>query len=687
MSGAASTSCFASRFLPWVLLAALLPAGLARADSTDEKKPGNRSLFILGDVDAYLEVKGEFSRTRVRNNNRRSSARDFEQKNREWNLEERIGLRLSGAFIDPRLVTYNTELSLAITQDWYREKIGSFDQSDNDNGHLFQYDSRFNFFPGKTVSGSLYSLTRENRISRRFQSTLDEQRKGYGTSWTFSHDRIPMELSYDYSETDRTGNRDKSDDEHFTENTLHYQGTWNLRDYHRLKFSFEHANIKQNYQGLGQPFETTRDLLTLEHELEFGEDSKHQLRTIMHWQEESGDFARDFFEIGPQLTLTHRDGLQTIYKYQFNQEQYEGLDVETNRVDFQVVHQLYTNLTTTLSLFGLHEDIENDIDTTQYGAAVDWQYNRKNRLGHFQANLSLSYDTEEVDGDNGRRIILNESGTFRDPVPIILRNRNVVLASILITDASNRRIFQIGRDYLVTLQGNALLIARLRGGRIADGDTILIDYEYNTPASGQLDSIRVDLNIEQRFDNGLTPYYRLSYRNQEDDASTGFFRRADRTNHHRVGANYQTKRFAVGAEFEVFDDTIDPYDAFHLNGQLHILQEAQHRLDLSSRLSRLFFEGGTDKRNVTLVDVELDHRWRLTEKLSTVERLAYRVESDSAVGDTRGWDATAGFEYVWGDLSGELTLEYDKLELPDSDEEDIGVYFRVRRDIPNVLRN
>jgi hypothetical protein len=110
-------------------------------------------------------------------------------------------------------------------------------------------------------------------------------------------------------------------------------------------------------------------------------------------------------------------------------------------------------------------------------------------------------------------------------------------------------------------------------------------------------------------------------------------------------------------------------------------------LNASTRFSQLFFDGGVDNRDVILIDVELDHRWRLSERWSTIERVAYRYEDDSTDGVTHAWDVTAGFAYVVGDLSGELTFDYDRLALPASEENDYGVFLRVRRDLPNVLGN
>ncbi len=645
-----------------------------------------RPYLSLHEVDVYLELKGDYRYNRIDTDSPRRYERGRSQTNRDWGFEERIGLKLGGAILDPGFITFSGDLNIALTQDHYEEFGNWFDtRRDADNDVLLLYDLRLNLFQGKKLSGTVYGLRQDNRISRRFQPSLDERRTGYGTTWTWADEKLPMELSFDYLKTERDGNRDARDDEEYTEAKVYYGVRWLIDDHHRLKLSYEHSETDQEYQGQRDEYETSRDLLRLEHEIEFGDAHQHTLQTVLRWQEESGDFARDLFEIGPQLTLRHSDTLQTSYRYQLNRERYAGLDVETHRADFQLTHQVYTNLTTTVDLFGLYEDVDDDVTTTQAGGSVDWQYNRKNRWGHLYANLALAYDTEDVRGDNGPRLVLNEAQTFRDPVMITLRNRNVIPASIIVTDTGNRRVFTPGVDYAVFRYDNVTRIARIRTGAIADGDTILVDYLYKTPADGRLDTVRVDFSLEQRFAGGLTPYYRFSFRHQEDDLSFGFADRADRTDHHRLGITYEAKRFTLGAEYEIFDDQIEPYDALHLSGLVHLIQNAEQSLDASSRFSRLFFEGGYDDRNVTMIDVGLDHRWRLSESMSTVERFAYRFESDSIAGDTHAWDVVVGLQYAMGDLFGELTVEYDRLGLPGSEDEDFGVYFRLRRDFRDVF--
>lgn len=674
----------------WTLVAAvattLIPAAASRADEppadSDEPRP---RYFTLDRLDGYLELESQFDQTRVRSEIGQRRRTQWSQTNRNWTIEERVGLNLAGSILDPSIITYQADLSFALTQAHYSERSPVEDISDDDSGNLALYDVRFNILPGEPFSGSVYAIRRDDRINRRFQPSLNERQSGYGTSWSYVGDDLSMHLTYDYLETDRTGNRDRFDDEHYTDSVLSYSTEWTPTDRHKVTFDYEHADMRQEYQGLREPFETTRDLFTLDDRINFGQDDKHEFWTRLRWQEESGDFARDIFEIGPQLTLQHTDNLKSIYRYQFSQEDYEAYQIETHRADFQLVHQLYTNLTTTFDVFGLYEDIEDDVNTKQYGASIDWQYNRKNPFGHLYANLALAYDTEDVSGDNGARVVLNESGTFRGPLGIILRNRNVVPGSVVVTDSSNRRYYLAGRDFYIASFGEWTQIYRIATGNINDDETVLIDYQYATPADGQLDTIRTDFALEQRFDCGLIPYYRLSYRNQEVDDSRGFYRFADRTDHHRIGVRYEKDRYTLGAEYEIFDDTVEPYDAFHVNGLYRLIQTADHSLDASARFSRYFFEGGFDARNVSWLDLQLDHRWRLRQDLSTFQRLTYRWQDDSVRGTTNGWDVTAGLDYVMGDLTAELVFEYDRLEVPGSEEDDMGVYLRLRREFQNVF--
>jgi hypothetical protein len=688
------------RFKPYVMLVlgwGAYAAAYARADESPPPPPEPAAAtpvppaaeggadFSLHTLDGFIDLRTEYERNRVKVDSTRYFGPDPERRYTRLGFEESVGLRLGGWAIAPRTLSFDGELQFGLTQDRYREVTPAWSYTDEDSGRLLRYNLRANLLSDQKLSGSVYALRADDRISRAFQPSLRQQRTSFGTSWVYADDVLPMELSYDYLSLDRDGQSDRLNDEKTTDNTLRYRATWNIDDDHRLRLRFEHGTQRREYQGFNETFETRRDAAELRHELNFGPQKRHELITTLQWQEESGDFARDYLRAGPRLTLEHSDSLRTAYAYQYNVDRYDGYDVRMHRADWQLVHQVYSNLTTTIDVFGLREDVQQDVDTRQHGASIDWQYNRGNRWGRLNANLAFGFDRQDVRGGGGRRIVIDEALTLRDPINATLRNRDVVRSSILVTDLSGVRILRPGFDYVVVALGDTTRIARVATGRIADGDTILVDYQYDTPGDGEIDTIRSDFTIEQRFDNGLMPYYRLSFRHQEEDVSYGFGREDDRTNHHRLGVRYERDRFSLGGEYEIFDDRIEPFDGFHLDGRVEVFRDADQTVTGSSRFSRLFFDGDFDDRQVNLLNAELAWRRRLSRQASALARVAYRWEDDSVDGITKGWDATAGVEYTVGDLAGELTLEYNRLDLPGSVENDYGVFFQLRRSFPNVL--
>jgi hypothetical protein len=222
-------------------------------------------------------------------------------------------------------------------------------------------------------------------------------------------------------------------------------------------------------------------------------------------------------------------------------------------------------------------------------------------------------------------------------------------------------------------------------GSIEDGQSVWISYVHDTPSLGRTDTFRVDFGAEQRFENGLRPYYSVSYQDQNVDNSSGFDALEDRTDHHRLGIDLDRERWHVGTELEIFDDSVDPYNALHVDGRYTFLRSTVQTMEGAARFSQFHFEGSENGRDVSLLDVELDHRLFVNDATSATARALYRWEDDSVDGTTNGVDLSLALRYVTGHLSVDLSVEYDLLRLPESDEDGVGVWLTVRRDFPNVL--
>ncbi|UCC31630.1 MAG: hypothetical protein JSU86_05000, partial [Phycisphaerales bacterium] len=184
MSGAVSTLRSAvSSCAAWAVLLGAAGVPVTYASDEEATTPEGPKYLSLDHLDAYLELEGEYSYTRVETSRRVGYGRNIRQRNRDWRLEERIGLELGGWVWDPGLISFGGDFSVALTQSRFKEEADSFDRTDDDNGYLLEFDLRANFFQGQELSGSVYGLRLEDRINRRFQPTLNQRRTGFGTSW------------------------------------------------------------------------------------------------------------------------------------------------------------------------------------------------------------------------------------------------------------------------------------------------------------------------------------------------------------------------------------------------------------------------------------------------------------------------------------------------------------------------
>ncbi len=665
-----------------VAFSACVSVAQKRNRESQHIEPG---LFHLRNVDLFLETESYVEQRRVRSKNGSGDA-NARQTNRTAYINQLIGLRFSGDVVHPYLFDFSGSLAVGYSESRYREEVFSDAGNDRASGFLSEFDLRGELFKTKPISGSVYGARRDDRVGRLFLPSLREVRVEWGTSWTFRHDVFPMYFSFDRLDTDRTGNRDRIDDERIREDRLRLGGEWRIGEYHKVTYEYEHARTQQEFQGSAFGFDTTRDQIRVEHELSFGAEHEHRLFTLLRIQEESGDLAEDIFEIRPDLVLEHTPNLSTRYSYDFRRERYAGVEVDLHRADFQIRHQFLKNLTTVFNLFGLQEQTENDIETTQAGGSIDWHYVRNNPYGVLTAELGLASDSERTRGDNGLRAVRNESGTFRDPLPLYLVRPNVVPTSVLVTDPTGRTIYLGGVDYTIVRTVDRTALFRLANGRISNGQTVAIDYRVKTPSKGRIDTSRVDFGVEQAFSFGLTPYYRFNYRNQEIDTSRGFAFIADRTDQHRLGFTLTKPRWSFRSEFEIFDDAVDPYDAFRIGGTWAAVQGDLQVLDLDLQFSQFIFEGGFQDREVSEVYLTARHELRLSDRWTHTLNTTYRWEDNSVRGTTNALDVVSGLTYTRGNLSVEFTLEYDMLRIAGSSEDTVGARVAVRWDFEDVAR-
>jgi hypothetical protein len=642
--------------------------------------------FGLNVTDLYLGMELEYEQRKVRYEGERR--RDYSQTDRDFRLYELLGTTLAGYVYDPNLLEYRAALEFGLSQARFEQKLdGTGYHTDSDDGFLHRYDVSVDILKTKPVSFNVYARRSDNRLPRSFLPSLHELLTETGVTSFITAGPTTTEIGLSWQDATYRGNRDRADNEDLEVGRFYLDHTWNISDNQKLRIQYDHNREESKYQGSTYSFDSRWDELRLEHELAFGSSNQHRLDTFFRYNDERGDLARTELEFVPRLTLTHSDQLKTMYRYSLDRYRQGELDITQNRFDFQAVYRPREDLRITLDAYGLYEEEELDVDTNEFGGSFDVNYNRTTSTGTINLNFASGVERMEVNGDGGRRYVRAEAHALGGVRPVLLAQQGVVPGSVIAHDERRRRYYVPGVDYLLVPLGGRTLVERVPTGRIAEDQVVYFDYQYVVPADATLTNYRNDLLLEYTFNFGLTPYYSLQSQCENVQAGEATLWEEEDSHRHRLGVRYDRPRWSVGTEFEIFDDSVIPYDAWHLTGRQSVFRSAAHSLDLSGELSRYWFKDDSDDSRVWWLDLDLKDQMRVNQSLSLTNALAYRWQDDSVDGTTNGVDLTCGFQYVRGALTIELTVEYDLLSIAEDREDGFGVYLNVRRDLSYLLKD
>lgn len=648
-----------------------------------------KPLLRFDELRLDLGFEGAYDQRDTRFDSTNPLQRRYQQSNRNRRFEETIGLHSVGTIVNERVLLFDISGRWGLSQEWFTETRPGPDLREDPHGDLLEYDFSFTFLPRGKLSATTYAQRLDSRIPRAFQPSLDRTRERYGGELLYSDTRLPMRFSFEHvwdELTSRTG--DWLDDERRGRDTFRYEATWQIDPHHSLQLEYEYDDRREQYSGSNTHFDTTRNYITLNHILRFGERHRSSWETLVRFQDETGDLARDNVEASTRLRLQHTDALVSNYAAQFMRDSFQELSVRTWRGEAGLTHRFGDCLTSTVQLYGLRQNADGSNDFTEWGGLANVAFNRKNKLGRFSANASYNHVATNTQDGSRRGIVIAESVTFRDPLPTYLVHADVDPAGVVVTDANRSRTYLPMRDYTTVRVGRYTALRRVSTGQIADRQTVLVSYTYQVFGGYDVARDRVDFRIQQAFDFGLTPYYAASIQNEDLDRPSFLSFQARNVNRHRVGTTYRRERWSLGVEYEYNDDAIDPYQALHGNGDVVLWQTASSQLDGKGTISRFWFDGtdNLQSRTTTLLDAGLAYRHLLPWNLETDAGASYRYEDDSLFGVTHGVDLTAALDWKIGLFSLRFEAEYDLLDLPGSRDDGMSFWIKLKREVPLLAR-
>lgn len=489
---------------------------------------------------------------------------------------QQFDIRTSGWIYHPALAVFSVGLKPQFEQQSIDRDPGL---DDDNNGTFLGYFLDTTLLQYKPYTLNLNASRDRDVISSRLSQDSTTESNAYRATLFMKYPSLPTSVMLESRErttqsfylTSETVDRAMMESRHATPES-------------ETSVEAELLDISRTVRGFGS--EAERMAMKAINQYKPGDRSK--VRSSLHFTDyESTSFDRTTTVLSSWLSVDHHEQLNTRYELNFanrderNNESTGFLDNRDGRIYESteisalagLTHQLYENLRSSLTgEVAQVDDTGGELDI--YGAIADFRYTRPIPWGRLNINLGR----QERIRDSRRELAIERySETLRlvETELIPLDKFNIDPTSIRVTDIDGVPFVE-GIDYVVTSIGNNVYIQRTLFGEIAEGQEVLVDYEFDADPSSKTAASTNAFGIDVDLWSMLSLYYQWS--DTEADLLSGApseYSR-DRTLQ-RVGTALRWNWSSVRSHtaLEVADATVEALDAHMSSTQARTLRLRQ----------------------------------------------------------------------------------------------------------------
>jgi hypothetical protein len=387
----------------------------------------------------------------------------------------------------------------------FRQGYSADGSSTTSNRATYNLNGRATFLRDKPYRGDLfYERTNDSYPVGPSQSLLTEStRYGFDASLLAPVTPVPVQVNGTRQQTQGKGT-EQVIDERVDDLNFRAERGWGTLG----MTSFRYQGILDDSKSgsVGLPIQGTRsktNRFDLDTDLHFGGGKQYDLiNTVsLYTLGLSGDQGAIVdtrqFRFDANLQGRPLDALQTRARYQFDaldQSAQSGSDQTTkiNILDAGVTYRANPNLSGTFDATAMFNR-STPYTASQAGVSGSVNYRHALPLGEIGAYYAFTYFRRDQNATEPMAQVIGERVVLTGTSWVALRRPQIVLSTVVVSNAPRTQVFVEGRDYALQVIGLTTQIQRLVGGAIVDGQEVLVDYDYDTGGTYVL----------QEFDNSL----------------------------------------------------------------------------------------------------------------------------------------------------------------------------------------
>ncbi len=505
----------------------------------------------------FLKLGGKLSfENEIFREDRESPDLKTREKKSLW--EENAELNFRGYFYHPNLVEWFGLTRFTLTQ----EQHNIDDQGLDSNGSILDYNLSAIILREKPISFRVFAADATNNLNREFEGPFELRTQERGFE---AYTRGPFPLSFLLENSESNEVDDIREDDQRTTHLNFRIADRRDRNWFTM-FVYDRESTDETITNLGTAGEISdtqdlsfgRDEFKLSNNWRFGpKKKKSSLSGNFRVLRRVGFYPEDLLSANQRLKLQHSETFSTFYKYYFSDIQTENSDEKQLEGEVGFTKEFYESLDITGRLYFRDREFIDGIEDYR-GSSIGLDYRKKTPLGFFISAFDLSKEFEKETSTSDSRLIHDENIVLTGINFSSLSDLGIVPGTIVVTNNTKTITYVENVDYTVRTLGEVTEIARILGGSIIDGQTVLVDYAVQSSHEATFATNRISWTNRLRLKHlPLSVYsdYRLNDQQLVSGDDPG---NLERDKLWLGGIKLDYKGLTASVEYEVHDLLLSP---------------------------------------------------------------------------------------------------------------------------------
>ena len=489
--------------------------------------------------------------------------------------------------------------------------------SNSNEEALFNFRTQFDFLSIKPYPFTIYYEQSHPGVTTSLAGRFLTRATEYGVNGRLAETLLPMRLQYELRHHDSkgagVGTTVDNESDIATLRAAKSYGSGDNVNLYVQSFEEESASGSPGLPINPSAIKTFNSGISTSNA--FGERQQFKLRQQLDSIDQETRVASSLSEFSSlnyfgTFDWLHREGLNSIYRYQHRDNDRDGTR-STGRVGSAAA--------------SLHKS------NFAYSAGVSLSSNDTAGFGQErrQATAGMSY-SKPLSFGSITLAMRFESVALNSTVPVPLLNRFIAAGSVIVRNEQKTQVFVEGLDYRLVITGAVTAIQRLIDGNIADAETVLVEYDYETGGTVQYDTLGQNYSASIGFLKHYSAH--LSYSDTDNDVNGGVSTiplNSRRAISARLRSDYPiSKSWVAGGEIAHVDqqEEISPFDSDYLTAYINY----QFASGTRARFAASYLSVDYDN---SIEDVKSQRfSFALNSRLPWNIRLTYNISADRDLG-------------------------------------------------------